>query len=162
VVRATINVHVCYVRDSDVRHNESSAFGNILVKSTNLEQTPLLSVHDPYAFLDGRMSEPPADPALLFTTPPRKRSTPARDPPVSTYLLTQSRRPRRSFFVAPPVLLSAEKRQYKELPASFKEGVDFDETVLDSVVGEYDLHGTKYYFARFKDGITHRVSGFTV
>jgi hypothetical protein len=149
---------------SDVCHNESSAFGNILVKSTNLEQTPLLSVHDPssYAFLDGRMSEPPADPALLFATPPRKRSTPARDQPVSTSLLTQSRRPRRSFFIAPPVLPSAEKRQYKGLPASFKEGVDFDETVLDSVVGEYDLHGTKFYFARFKDGITHRVSGFTV
>jgi chromodomain-helicase-DNA-binding protein 4 len=107
------------------------------------------------------MSEPPADPALLFTTPPRTKSPPARQHPVPTSpLLTKARPPTRSFFVAPPVLPSAEKRQYKGLPASFKDGVDFDETVLDAVVGQHVIHGTSYYFVRFKDGIAHRVSGF--
>jgi hypothetical protein len=60
------------------------------------------------------------------------------------------------------VLPSAEKRQYKELPERFKDGVDFDEQVLDEVVGEYIIDGKSFYFVRFKDGIIHRVSNFLV
>jgi hypothetical protein len=90
-------------------------------------------------------------------TPPKPSHKHPSDPPGSRLpIQAENQRP---FFVAAPGLPSAEKRQYKELPQSFKNvGVEFDDDVIERISGEYVIDGTLFYFVRFKDGISHRVT----
>ncbi|KAH7930550.1 hypothetical protein BV22DRAFT_56154 [Leucogyrophana mollusca] len=88
------------------------------------------------------MSDPNADPLLLFT--PQKSVDPLEDNAASSS----------------PVPLKKKTRQrmkYKNVPSSFIDGVEFDESDIDAVVGEYRDENNLYYFARFKEsGEIHR------
>ncbi|KAF9527780.1 SNF2 family N-terminal domain-containing protein [Crepidotus variabilis] len=58
------------------------------------------------------------------------------------------------FFVAPPVLNSARKRQYQPLNKFLDK--DEPETRVNEVIGEFQDGPTLYYFARYDGGIAHK------
>ena len=93
------------------------------------------------------MSGPDTNPALLF--PPSPLTS------LSSLPLTKTV-PSRQFFIEIPSLLSVDKELYKggEL---IDEYVDFEAKDLDKVIGEYQKGTQSYYYARFRDGIAHKV-----
>jgi chromodomain-helicase-DNA-binding protein 4 len=103
------------------------------------------------------MSEGPSDDlARLFTPPGTPLSSVLSDVPSP---VPPKARQTETFFIEPPVLGSAEKTQYKTLPTQFvASGVEFDAPDVDQVIGEYREGIDVYYFARFQDGIAHKVS----
>ncbi|KAG0704357.1 SNF2 family DNA-dependent ATPase [Suillus ampliporus] len=110
------------------------------------------------------MSSPSSDPLLLFTPP--NASSAGGPPPTSDGIVSSNEsgpptapktRPKASFFIEPPVLTASQRKQYKQVPEEFKEGVTFDRDDIDAVVSEY-LEGTDLsYFVRFKDGLAYRL-----
>lgn len=65
---------------------------------------------------------------------------------------------RQTFWVEPPNLNEIEKKQYKTLPPEFvASGVEFDAPNVDKIIGEYRDGRVLFYFARFQDGIAHKV-----
>jgi hypothetical protein len=93
------------------------------------------------------------DLARLFTPPATPLSSVLSDLPE-----TPKARQSEIFYVQPPVLASAEKSQYKTMPAQFVASVEFDAPDVDKVIGEYREGTQLYYFARFQDGIAHKVN----
>jgi chromodomain-helicase-DNA-binding protein 4 len=66
--------------------------------------------------------------------------------------------PEPNFYVSPPILPLAQKRQY--LPAKDIQSLKEDARV-DEVIGEYfDDKKEHFYFARYAGGIAHKVSLF--
>jgi hypothetical protein len=104
------------------------------------------------------MSEQNSDPMLLFTPPRRAldlsgsgRDNPTFPKPISS----------RAFHIAVPSLPRSTKKKYMALPdSSLTNDVPFEPEDLDQVIGEYRQKGTLYYFARFRDGTTHKVRVF--
>jgi chromodomain-helicase-DNA-binding protein 4 len=106
------------------------------------------------------MSEGPSDDlARLFTPPGTPPSSALSDvPSMAASPMPPKARQTKTFFIEPPVLGSAEKSQYKTLPTQFvASGVEFDAPDVDQVIGEYREGTDLYYFARFQDGIAHKV-----
>lgn len=107
------------------------------------------------------MSEPVSDASMLFT--PTKSSDLTlsdSDPPAASSPVPLSIKPRLSpqFFITPPVLPAAQKEQYKAaLETKLTSNVEFDARELDKIIGEYREGPNLYYFARFKDGVAHKV-----
>lgn len=65
--------------------------------------------------------------------------------------------PEPKFYVSPPQITSAKKRQY--IPAKDVQSLKEDARV-DEVIGEYfdKEKGLNFYFARYAGGIAHKVS----
>ncbi len=64
--------------------------------------------------------------------------------------------PSRKFVILPPVLPLEERRSYKDMPEKGK--IRDIEPPVDEVMGEYrDNQGIDWYYARFQQGIIHRV-----
>jgi hypothetical protein len=108
------------------------------------------------------MSEGPSDDlAQLFTPPPGTPQSSALSnhvPSTTGSPVPLKARQTETFFIEPPVLDSAEKSQYKMLPHQFvTSGVEFSAPDVDQVIGEYREGTDLYYFARFQDGIAHKV-----
>ncbi|KAH7910697.1 hypothetical protein BJ138DRAFT_1064605 [Hygrophoropsis aurantiaca] len=98
------------------------------------------------------MSDSASDPLLLFS-PPNSTSNGAS----SSVRPKKKTRPRVEVFIQAPALSAAEKEKYKSVPPSFIDGIEFDETDIDAVVGEHRIGTDLYYFARFKEsGEIHR------
>lgn len=87
-----------------------------------------------------------------LTSPPESRSS--SKPPRVILKLTPPRKPSRRFFVEPPTLPSAEKRQYKRVDESIFNNV-FN-TRVDEVIGEHTVDKTLYYYARYDGGIAYK------
>jgi chromodomain-helicase-DNA-binding protein 4 len=55
-------------------------------------------------------------------------------------------------------LSSPEKKEYKSIPEEFvASGVQFDAPDVDQIIGEHRDGNVLYFYARFQDGIAHRV-----
>ncbi|KAF8973574.1 hypothetical protein BDZ97DRAFT_1690769 [Flammula alnicola] len=75
-------------------------------------------------------------------------------PPKVVLKLPKTPMPLRNFYVAPPRLPSAQKRQYK--PAN-ESSLKYDsETRVNEVIGEYKDGDSLYYFARYDGGIARK------
>lgn len=100
------------------------------------------------------------DISRLFTPPrtPNATSSLLSEPPQTPSLLVSPKARQLELYIEPPVLSSDEKNKYKNLPAEFVlSGFQFDAPDIDQVIGEYREGTDLYYFARFKDGIAHKV-----
>jgi hypothetical protein len=101
------------------------------------------------------MSEGASDDLIRLFTPPTSSAlsevpkTPSPPPKA---------RQTETFYIEPPVLSSDEKSHYRTLPEQFvASGVEFSAPDVDKVIGEYREGTHLYYFARFQDGIAHKV-----
>jgi len=104
------------------------------------------------------MSEGPLDDLARLFTPPGTPLSSALSEVPSTPAFPPTARQTETFFIELPVLGAAEKSQYKTLPTQFvASGVEFDAPDVDQVIGEYREGTDLYYFARFQDGIAHKV-----
>jgi chromodomain-helicase-DNA-binding protein 4 len=106
------------------------------------------------------MSEGPSDDLALLFTPPRTPVSSALSeiPPTprSESSVAPKARQTITFYIEPPVLSLVEKSQYRTLPVQFVlSGVESPD--VDSIIGEYREGTDLYYFARFQDGIAHKV-----
>jgi chromodomain-helicase-DNA-binding protein 4 len=113
------------------------------------------------------MSDAAEDDLSRLFTPPRTPT--AASSPLSELPHTPSPPPdpkarqTEIFYIEPPVLNSDEKSKYKTLPPQFvTSGFIFDAPDVDQVIGEYRDGSDLYYFARFQDGIAHKVCDFHI
>lgn len=75
--------------------------------------------------------------------------------PPTTPIPSNPKPSRNRFFVAPPRLPSAQKRQYKHINETVLN-ID-SRTRVDEVIGEYLVGDTLYYYARYDGGIAYKV-----
>jgi chromodomain-helicase-DNA-binding protein 4 len=102
------------------------------------------------------MSEGGSDDLARLFTPPRTPTSSALSEVPKTPSPLPKARQREIFYVEPPILSAVEKSQYKHLPPQFLiSGVESPD--IDQVIGQYREGTDLYYFARFKDGIAHKV-----
>jgi chromodomain-helicase-DNA-binding protein 4 len=107
------------------------------------------------------MSESLSDLSCLFT-PPESTSPlpPEEERPPSSPLPSKTRN---VFYIEPPSLSSPEKKEYKSIPEEFvASGVQFNAPDIERIMGEHRDEGVLFYYARFHDGIAHRVCAKTV
>lgn len=103
------------------------------------------------------MSEPDSDPLQQLFSPakPTASARAERSDPVNESPPVQARQ---NFWIDPPVLDAEAKSKYKTIPEEFiASGVEFDSPNVDQIIGEYSDESGLYYFARFQDGIAHKV-----
>ncbi|KAF9015550.1 SNF2 family N-terminal domain-containing protein [Cyathus striatus] len=94
------------------------------------------------------MSESSSNPVLLFTPEPSSGTSKSR------YKTRDNVDTPLPFFISPPFLSAAQKKQYKPLPeSSLAPEVDIP---IDEVIGEHKENRQLYYFARFDGGIAHK------
>lgn len=107
------------------------------------------------------MSEPLSDLTLLFTPP----QSPSLLDPTEERLTTSPlpTKTRNIFYIELPSFSEAEKEKYKCIPEEFvASGAPFEARDVDQIIGEYRDAGVLYYYARFQDGIAHRVCPETI
>lgn len=129
----------------------TSARDSIYIYGNAVTLEVLYRVSDEWENMLGRAS----DPALLFT-PESPALSEISD--ISRSPFPRESRPSRGFYISIPSLPHSEKEKYNGLSEStLTNDVGFDFGDVDQVIGEYMEKDTLYYFARFQDGITHKV-----
>jgi chromodomain-helicase-DNA-binding protein 4 len=103
-----------------------------------------------------RLFTPPRTPTAASSPLSERPQTPSSPAPPPT-------RQVETFYIEPPILGSEEKSKYKTLPPEHvTSGFVFDAPDVDQVIGEYLDGADLYYFARFQDGIAHKVRDFYI
>ena len=96
-------------------------------------------------------SEPSGPPTSTHPTP-----SPSPPPSVNVIRISPMKRPHNDsrLFVDVPLLSPEDKAEYRDAGATLD---DVALGTIEAVVGEYEEDGELYYYARFSDGVIHKV-----